>query len=1224
MKKFLFLVVAALAGMSAFAGEVYVAMNGVDDEGRGTSDAPFASVAYAVSSLGADGGTVWVGEGTYTVAAWIQVTTPVKIAGLGDEPTDTILRGDGKVPIIKLNHDGASLENLTIENGYHNRATDFAPGLTVTKGTVTGCVIRDCKSDGNWSIAASIYQSGGLIQDCIIENGQHNNLPADYANYHPLGAYLHGTATMKRCLFRNFNSSLARGTIVHLGSSNALLENCTIVDASLTYRKDCPGMGVYAGSGTVRNCAIIGVRRAGSTVGGTANLPGLAPWGGKEDCFVNCVTDAEGPINNSCFVVPTDCAFRDYTAKDYTPAPGGVLATQGIGCYANTKTEFDAAFGVDRYVGPTGEEFVFTAFSANASGSVTYQWDFDGDGTYDTEPSASASVNYAYTSAGAFSPVLKASDGTTVLEIPRTDLVTVAPAIIYVDAKSADPVSPYTDPMHAAKTIADAVAVANDGSEVRVASGLYKVTGPFTLSHGIRVVGADGDLGRTIVSNTTTGSGIHNLAVLDHPDAFVGNISFQKGFVTTCPNSAAGVTIESNGGTVSNCVITACKSDNNQSQVGGAYLKGGLLTHSIVENCYQDNGERMGSGQRKAGGALVAGWGKVSNTLFRKMPTGGYGHVVWVASSVAEMENCTVVDSILSSENKGANLCYGVYIENGTVRNCAMFGISRIAVGSTPATDYAAWGGKADNFIACATDGDAAINSTCFLSTKESAFSNYETGDLTPSPGQGGVLFDHGATVASAPTTDLAGKDRVSGDAIDIGAYEFQSAGLVVDFSASIVKGTAPVDVTFSATVIGASGTVTYDWDFNGDGVYEREGVTTDDVTYRYTTAGVYTVSVRAHDSAQALPAENTKPDFISLAPAVVFVDRNSTTAASPFATPETAASNIVDALAVAYGGSVISVAKGWYPISSTIKITEAASIVGETGNPSDVVISNTVNGSDNAVASLNNAAARIANVSLFGGRATTKPTIGVGLTIELGGGTVSNCVIANCSGGGNQLATPGAYLKSGLLTHSIVENCRVDSDEYYNTSGLRALGAVVTGDGRVENSLFRNFKSNAFGHVVLVASSAAKLINCTVVDSALGCDHELAGSGNKPTFGIYCAAGSVVNCAAFGISRSAFDSTPATEFAAWGGTAEKFDHCATDGEEAINESCYIADKTKDVRNYANGDYRPAGGGALVNHGVMPPNVPSVDLSGRPRVFDKFIDIGCYECSAGGLLLIVR
>ena len=1231
MKKLLFFVAAAVAGVSVFASEVYVATDGVDAEGRGGSDAPFASIAYAVSSLGASGGTVWVGRGTYPISAPIQLTNPIAIKGIeGDYGavvvSNTVQTGDASY-LFYINNANASVSWLSAVKGYVGNGRTRAAGITIGNagGTVSHCRIADCTGNNNYSSAGAFLLEGGLVSECVIESCKLNNSLTDYySGQKAVGALLHGSSKMEKCFFRGF-AATSYGHVVALHSSSAVLSECTIVDSGVnSFLNDTKlSYGVYCSAGRVSGCAIIGVRRGGSGAGGVVSVPGPAPWGGTADCFENCATDGEEPINDACFAVLTDCAFRDYTAKDYTPAPGGILAVHGIGCYAYSEAGFDAAFGVDRYAGPTGGEFLFTATSAGATGPVSYQWDFDGDGSYDTEPSASASISHAYDALGTFSPVLKASDGSTVLEISRANLVTVAPAVVYVDATSASPVSPYADPTHAAKTITDAVAVANDGTEIRVAPGLYKVTGPFTLSHGIRVIGTAGDPGQTVVSNTTLNS-VRNLAVLNHPDAFVGNLSFQKGFVTTSPNSAAGVTIETNGGTVSNCVITACKSDNNQSQVGGAYVKGGLLTHSIVENCYQDNGQHMGSGQRKAGGALVTGWGKVSNTLFRKMPNGGYGHVVWVASSVAVVENCTVVDSILSSEDNGAKICYGIYIENGTVRNCAMFGISRVAVGSTPATDYAAWGGKADNFIACATDGEAKINDTCFLSTKEAAFSNYGTGDLTPSPGQGGVLFDQGAEVASAPATDLAGKDRVSGDAIDIGAYEFQSAGLVVDFSASLMKGTAPVDVTFVATVIGASGTVTYDWDFDGDGVYEVEGLTSPAIVQAYAKAGVYDVGLRVHDTGSATPFDVRKSNYLTLAPAVIFVDVTSAEPQLPYDDPDHAATSIADAVAQGLAGSTVRVAPGTYEISSPIRLTDGIRVVGASGNPADTIVKNTVrDGGLRSLAILDHVDAGLANLTLTNGYANCQPYYAAGVTIEEKGGTVSNCVIVGCTGTINQDSVGGAYVKAGLLTHCVIDDCRVPNHQIMVNS-YKCGGALVLGSGRVENTLFRNFKSSSYGHILWVDGTYASAVNCTIADSIVSYYMQPTGETKYPASGVYCTAGSIVNCAAFGISRAAFDTTPATEFAAWGGTAAKFDHCATDGEAAINDSCYLMDKLVDVKDYAKGDFSPKTGGALTNRGVLPDNVPATDLAGRPRVVGKAIDIGCYEGNAAGLMLLIR
>ena len=36
--------------------------------------------------------------------------------------------------------------------------------------------------------------------------------------------------------------------------------------------------------------------------------------------------------------------------------------------------------------------------------------------------------------------------------------------------------------------------------------------------------------------------------------------------------------------------------------------------------------------------------------------------------------------------------------------------------------------------------------------------------------------------------------------------------------------------------------------------------------------------------------------------------------------------------------------------------------------------------------------------------------------------------------------------------------------------------------------------------------------------------------------------------------------------------------------------------------------------GLLYNKGNSPSILPAVDLAGKPRVFGRAIDIGCYEC----------
>lgn len=95
-----------------------------------------------------------------------------------------------------------------------------------------------------------------------------------------------------------------------------------------------------------------------------------------------------------------------------------------------------------------------------------------------------------------------------------------------------------------------------------------------------------------------------------------------------------------------------------------------------------------------------------------------------------------------------------------------------------------------------------------------------------------------------------------------------------------------------------------------------------------------------------------------------------------------------------------------------------------------------------------------------------------------------------------------------------------------------------------------------------------------------------------------------------------------------YSGTVVNFVNCATDGDAAINESCKLITSAA-FKDYANGDYRPAGGGALVNAGVTPDGWAGItDVAGKKRVVGSAIDIGAYELQAPsqlkGVLIIYR
>ena len=90
------------------------------------------------------------------------------------------------------------------------------------------------------------------------------------------------------------------------------------------------------------------------------------------------------------------------------------------------------------------------------------------------------------------------------------------------------------------------------------------------------------------------------------------------------------------------------------------------------------------------------------------------------------------------------------------------------------------WVGTAAAFDHCATDNATAINDTCFGGLAASAFKDYAQGNYTPK--SGGPLTDKGVTPEGwADLVDLAGKPRVIGKTIDIGCYEGNCAGLILN-----------------------------------------------------------------------------------------------------------------------------------------------------------------------------------------------------------------------------------------------------------------------------------------------------------------------------------------------------------------------------------------------------------------------------------------------------------
>ena len=519
------------------------------------------------------------------------------------------------------------------------------------------------------------------------------------------------------------------------------------------------------------------------------------------------------------------------------------------------------------------------------------------------------------------------------------------------------------------------------------------------------------------------------------------------------------------------------------------------------------------------------------------------------------------------------------------------------------------------NLVACAGCYPTSIILPTAALLKDSANQDYH-----PAPGSPSV--DSGLTLANPPGCDLDGNDRVQGRGIDMGCYEYEAGALAVSFDSDVHEGIYPIEVTYTAVVDGAGdgAELTYEWDFDGDGTVDQ--VTSTPVVKRqYTHGGMISVTLKVTDGASGQSASSEKPDILKLAPAVIYVDAASANPVAPYASWAEAATQPADAVAVAVGGCEIVVRAGTYVLPGRLLVDKAVYLHGEFAKAEDV----TFKAGYFTAMEVNHPQALVNGVTLADASGNALPG---GIYFGSTGGTVSNCVIRNCStynwsGSGGAASFGGP----GLLTHSVVTNCTATT---YCGGGTKYILNVTY--GRLENCLVidchssggidKNGNNDDCAALLSVGASAVARNN-TFVRNAI----HSRGLMNVD------AGGSLVNNAFAGnvyaeTSADTVDGSSAVGFAF--GTAASvaglpaFANCAMDLAEPINESCVVGTVATFFKDYANGDYTPNQTGPLYNAGVTPENAPSVDLAGNPRVQGKSIDIGCFESPKLGFSLSVR
>ena len=794
----------------------------------------------------------------------------------------------------------------------------------------------------------------------------------------------------------------------------------------------------------------------------------------------------------------------------------------------------------------------------------------------------------------------------------------------------------------AAITAADAAIVGGgDGSAtIHVADGTYPENS-LTLANPITIVGNVSDRAAVKIG----GNSASRVFELSGAGATLSCLTVQGG--TTQKTQDGGGVYMTGNGVVTNCVVTGVSGKTNYHGLN-IYMTDGLVVDSEISsgataqvcngmNLYMSGGRAMRCEIKDAVGttgnsfALYMDGGIAESCLVTGSKT--RRGAVFVAGAGARLVNCSIIKNTYCNANY--QNCLGIRVENANARvvNCVIYDN-----GGTAAKEWNS--ANAACFVDCAFSADAAYSGTASTITTltDAAFKDYAGGDYRPAPG--GLLVDAGGDVsglspAPVSATDLDGNTRLSGVALDIGCYELDQNA--PDFTVPFWGAVNGVDFVFTP-LGGASGNVRLRWDFDDGGEpVESSGSTT--VTHAFSQSKIHHVSLSVSTDNGATWSNPTVHDIVT-APSHIYVDASGVNPVFPYATAATAALTIADAYAAltnttSHGatdmdGVTLHVAAGDYP-ENDFRLDSAVTFVGDTSDRAAVKIGGN---SVSRVFELSGAGATLSCLTVQGG--TTQKIQDGGGVYMTGACVVTNCVVTGANGKSGCKGI-NVYASNGLVVDSeLADAYTAGSSNGMNLymAGGRAMRCVIrdaacTTDnafalymdgGIAENCLVTGSKTRK--GAVYVAGAGARLVNCSIIKNTY------SNASYQDCLGINVANADarVVNCVIYDNGGTA-----AKEWR--NANAACFTNCAfAASADYSGAASTVNDLTDaDFKDYANGDYRPAKDGALVNAGTRWADYLSfgatseTDLAGAARLSGKFLDIGCYEIASGvGLSIFVR
>lgn len=340
---------------------------------------------------------------------------------------------------------------------------------------------------------------------------------------------------------------------------------------------------------------------------------------------------------------------------------------------------------------------------------------------------------------------------------------------------------------------ASLAALETNGGRIYLSAGTHVLSDiRAVLTNAVEVIGMTGRPEDVTVKSTyrETGNFSGQTFVLDNPDACVRDVTITGGYCRNVSDGGGNVQIRSNGGSLVNCIVTggemSCAFYGSGSGIRSLATRDVLISHCVITNNSMV-GTSNANGTTPcavymAGGKIensVVAWNKDTGTVGNRTGAGGI-----YANGAVEIVNCTVVGNRCSQTN--AVNAGGVLLGNGAMMKNTVVAANQIpfvADGSTE-TDWVTSAinyGKncsVESLTTCASDAGESVEGRLVVeSSVDALFFNVTEHNLNP--GRASVLKDRGTAYEGAESdTDVEGKNRIIGAAIDIGAYEYEETAV--------------------------------------------------------------------------------------------------------------------------------------------------------------------------------------------------------------------------------------------------------------------------------------------------------------------------------------------------------------------------------------------------------------------------------------------------------------